>query len=110
MSAPNWLKPDGLDARGKIHWQTYATRLRKNGYLTDFNVEQFRTVCRLLALRDAVADDIGTRGPTIETKTGVIKPNPAVQILLRVTEQLGPLLQQFGLDNPRGTRPLEYSL
>ena len=110
MSAPKWLRPNGLDPRGVIHWQTYATRLWRSGYLTDFNVEQFRTVCRLLALQDAAADDVGTRGPTIETKTGVIKPNPSVQIMLRVTEQLGPLLQQFGLDNARGTRPLGYSL
>ena len=104
MSQPKWIAdPDGLHGRALSVWKSYATGAFKAGYLKSDNAEVFRAMCRVLAVADAAGEAIERDGVTIELKSGVKRPNPAVKIMFDAQREAAKLLRDFGLsDNAFG--------
>ena len=98
MSQPKWItEPDGLHGRALSVWHAYAPGTFKAGYLRSNNSERFRAMCRALAVADAAGEAIERDGVTIELKSGVKRPNPAVKIMFDAQREAGELLREFGL-------------
>jgi hypothetical protein len=86
-----------LDDGSLSYWNYYASGLWRAGKLTADNVENFKTLCRLLALADAIGTEIGAARTMAAANAGEMSRSPAVGILLQAHRQTAPLLRQFGL-------------
>lgn len=103
MTAPKWLSDTSrLSPRAAAIWSWYAPGLRSYRKLRQSNLEQFRTLCRLLATAEVAAAEIEEHGATVLGNGGRRRPNPAAAVLIQAQRQARPLLKMFGLD---GTLP-----
>jgi phage terminase small subunit len=98
VSKPKWLTcPAELGDRAGRYWNQYAARLHAEQELTRNNLAKFAALCRLLAIIDAASAEIDANGVVVVAKSGAVKPNPAVAVILNAQRQAAPLLQRFCL-------------
>jgi hypothetical protein len=102
MTRPLWLRDPRLNGRALEFWELHAPDAYRSGHLTRQNVEQFRSLARLLALAEQAAQEIEAAGVSVRTGSGAIRPNPACNILLAAQKAAEPLLAEFGFVKMKG--------
>lgn len=98
MTTPTWLcLPDDLGPAAAGYWKYYARGLYRADKLHPEQVEQFKNLCRLLAISAAASAEIEKNGVTLGAQRGGKRPNPACDVLLSSERRVATLLKEFGL-------------
>ena len=80
------IPPKDLTKGQRRFWETYAPRAIEQRTLIDATVAGFRELCEQWALKDAIADDIHTKGPT--TRDAEAQLRTYVKLAQRVDSSL----------------------